>query len=272
MSGRGSPPPDVATTEKMDLSLQGDEEKRLNGTTPRSDNTANVPPSEVTDEFLYDHLNEVIEIIDLKSKVLADWFRPAECLTNPELCKQYDQSYKQHLGQLNLKCKQLGITHIEVPTTIIDLRDRIEYLHTAKQMAATAPNAEQQRQTPPAPYKRGKEKRPLDAEGFRLPAKHLTRKVTPTAHTIKPTVHAQVGARLVVTRFENEINYEELYNIALIIDSHMCCLRGRDTEQKRNITSKCCLAYAISFVYSFHAQKNLHEVDTVSRITLEYES
>ncbi|GIY78414.1 hypothetical protein CDAR_271951 [Caerostris darwini] len=186
MSGHGSPPPDVANFEKMDLSLQGDEEKRLNETTPLSDNTANVPPPEVTDDFLYTHLNEMIEIIDLKSKLIADWFRPTECLTNPELCQQYDQSYAKYQEQLDLKCKKLGISHNDVPATIIDLKDRIEYLHVAKRMATTAPNAEQQQQTPPAPPKRSTEKRPLDADGFRLPAKHLTRRITSTAPYTAP--------------------------------------------------------------------------------------
>ncbi|GIY13276.1 hypothetical protein CDAR_443041, partial [Caerostris darwini] len=164
------------------------EEKRLHETTPPSDNTANVPPPEVTDEFLYDHVNEIIEIIDIKSKLIADWFRPTECLTNPELCQQYEQTYLQHQEQLMLKCKNLGISHNEMPVTIVDLKDRIEHLHLAKQMAATAPNTEQQRQTPPALPKRSNEKRPLDADGFRLPAKHLTRRITSaTPYTIKPT-------------------------------------------------------------------------------------
>ncbi|GIZ05221.1 hypothetical protein CEXT_290441 [Caerostris extrusa] len=53
--------------------------KRLNETTPLAIMRVNLPPPEVTDEFLYAHINEMIEIMELKSKLIADWFRPAEC-------------------------------------------------------------------------------------------------------------------------------------------------------------------------------------------------
>ncbi|GIY80524.1 hypothetical protein CEXT_805571 [Caerostris extrusa] len=81
--------------------------KRLNETSPLSDNAANLPPPEVTDEFLYAHINEMIEIIELKSKLIADWFRPAECQTNPELQQQYDQTYLQYKEQMDAKCQSL---------------------------------------------------------------------------------------------------------------------------------------------------------------------
>ncbi|GIY22076.1 hypothetical protein CDAR_584451, partial [Caerostris darwini] len=180
LSGRGSPLPVTEDSEKMDLSLQRDEEKRLNETTPVSDNTANVPPPEVTDEFLYDHVNDIIEIIDIKSKLIVDWFRPTECLTNPELCQQYEQTYLQHQEQLMLKCKNLGISHNEIPVTIVDLKDRIEHLHLAKQMAAAAPNTEHQHQTPPAPPKR--RERYASNHAFSSSALELFRTLSVLAH------------------------------------------------------------------------------------------
>ncbi|GIX67526.1 hypothetical protein CEXT_632091 [Caerostris extrusa] len=65
MSGRGSPLPD---TETMDVSPPGDNEQppyRLPQDPPLG-----------SDEFLYLHVKTITRIIELKVKLLADWFRP----------------------------------------------------------------------------------------------------------------------------------------------------------------------------------------------------
>ncbi|GFU11439.1 uncharacterized protein NPIL_542711, partial [Nephila pilipes] len=41
------------------------------------------------------------------------------------------------------------------------------------------------------------------------------------------TGHAQVGARLVMLRFENHIPNEVLFTMGFLIDAHMCCLQSR---------------------------------------------
>ncbi|GIX73724.1 hypothetical protein CDAR_397971 [Caerostris darwini] len=78
MSGRGSPLPD---SEKMDLTPQSDERYRLPSNPPLG-----------SDEFLYIHAETIAKIIDLKAKVLADWFRP-QGLT-PEAAEKFEKIYQ----------------------------------------------------------------------------------------------------------------------------------------------------------------------------------
>ncbi|GIX96749.1 hypothetical protein CDAR_591721 [Caerostris darwini] len=194
MSGRGNSPPPGGETmelvETMDSTSVEDEAKRLSETTPppvAQTNTAQVaqdPESaDVTDQFLYDNADEIIKIIELKAKLTADWFRPADCQTNPDLARHYDQMYDDHSKEMEARCAKLHISQNAVPVTINELKDRVEYLHMAKQATAT-PSANPAQANPKptsAKPRRGTEKRPLDADGFRQPPKHLIRGTTANA-------------------------------------------------------------------------------------------
>ncbi|GIY13612.1 hypothetical protein CDAR_567411 [Caerostris darwini] len=105
----------------MNLSPSGDEEKRLPEATPPPA-TSTPPPSKVTGEFLYNHIADIVKIIEFKSRLIADW-------------------------------PKSGST--------IRPGNSIEYLHDVKQPKSTlAPNT--RRQKPSTPSRKGSEKRPLD--------------------------------------------------------------------------------------------------------------
>ncbi|GIY34100.1 hypothetical protein CEXT_435331 [Caerostris extrusa] len=96
----------------MDLSPSGDEAKRLSETTPPNAQSANDPPPVITDQFLYDNVDEQLKIIELKSKLTAGWFRPAVCINNPELAKKYDLIYENNMKEMNARCANLRISHM----------------------------------------------------------------------------------------------------------------------------------------------------------------
>ncbi|GIY13997.1 hypothetical protein CEXT_682801 [Caerostris extrusa] len=173
--------------ETMDSSTSEDEAKRLSETTPSVAQTNNPliaqdsAPAVVMDQFLYDNADEIIKIIELKSKLTADWFRPVACKTNLDLAKQYDLVHKTHLKEMEARCANLRISQIDVPVTINELKDRVEYLYIARQATTTPAHSNQIPKRTSAPPRRGTDKRPLDADGFRLRPKHVVRGTTANA-------------------------------------------------------------------------------------------
>ncbi|GIX84393.1 hypothetical protein CEXT_42531 [Caerostris extrusa] len=125
--------------ETMDLSPSGRRGKPPQRDDPLNDSAAYVSSPEVTDEV---NMGET-----------------GSDQPNAYQTQKYDQTYLQNKEQMDSMCKNLGISHNEVPAKIIDLKDRIEYLNVAKQIATSAPNTEQRQQSPPAPPKRSNEKK-----------------------------------------------------------------------------------------------------------------
>ncbi|GIZ04980.1 hypothetical protein CEXT_739521 [Caerostris extrusa] len=135
------------------------------------------PPPVVMDEFLCNHITDIVKIIEFKSKLIADWFRLLECNSDPSLALQYDQTYNASKNEMSALCVKLGISHNEVPLSITDLKNCIEYFHVAKHTNATpAPKINNSNQ--PLYPEREVRKRSLDADGFRVLLKHLIRRTT----------------------------------------------------------------------------------------------
>ncbi|GIY59725.1 hypothetical protein CDAR_444451 [Caerostris darwini] len=135
------------------------------------------PPPVVMDEFLCNHITDIVKIIEFESKLIADWFRLLECNSDPSLALQYDQAYNASKNEMDVLCVKLGISHNEVPLSITDLKNHIEYFHVAKHTNAT-PAPKNQHQQSATISRKGSEKRYLDADGFRVPPKHLIRRTT----------------------------------------------------------------------------------------------
>ncbi|GIY07218.1 hypothetical protein CDAR_201001 [Caerostris darwini] len=154
MSGRGSPLPD---SEKMDL-------------TPPSEERCRLPPNPPlgSDEFLYLQAETIAKIIDLKAKVLADWFRPQGL--SPEAAEKFEKIYQANSAEMQTLCDRLGMTYGELPDSIHDLHEKINPIHL-RLHGETTPSQKIQQKSPP--IQKGKGKRPLDAEGFQAPPKHL---------------------------------------------------------------------------------------------------
>ncbi|GIY13602.1 hypothetical protein CDAR_567341 [Caerostris darwini] len=153
MSNRGSPLPD---SETMDM-------------TPPSDERYILPPNPPlgSDEFLYLHAETITKIIELKAKLLADWFRPQGL--DPESTEKLDQVYETNAAEMQTLCKGLGMTYGN-PENIHILHKKIKPIHLRLHGETTPPQAIQQK---PSPIQKGKGKRPLDAEGYQIPPKHL---------------------------------------------------------------------------------------------------
>ncbi|GIY85092.1 hypothetical protein CDAR_398311 [Caerostris darwini] len=154
MSGRGSPLPD---SEKMDL-------------TPPSDERYRLPPNPQlgSDEFLYLHAETITKMIDLKAKMLADWFLPQGL--DPDSAGKLDQIYEANAAEMKTLCEGLGMTYGELPDDILALHEKIKTIHLRLHGETTSPQAIQQK---PSPIQKGKGKRSLDAEGYQIPPKHL---------------------------------------------------------------------------------------------------
>ncbi|GIY35470.1 hypothetical protein CDAR_239431 [Caerostris darwini] len=154
MSGRGSPAPD---SETMDISTGNDEQPPYR-----------LPPDPPvgSDEFLYLHVETITKIIELRAKLLADWFRPKDL--DLESANKLDKEYDATAEEMQTLCKGLGITHDKLPEDINALHNRIKPVHLRLHEKA-APHANQQKN----PTQKGKGKRPLDAEGYQIPPKHL---------------------------------------------------------------------------------------------------
>ncbi|GIY92512.1 hypothetical protein CEXT_378671 [Caerostris extrusa] len=59
-----------------------------------------------SDEFLYLHLETITKIIELKAKLLADWFRPKGL--DPESASKLDKEYDATTAEMLELCKGLG--------------------------------------------------------------------------------------------------------------------------------------------------------------------
>ncbi|GIY87332.1 hypothetical protein CEXT_80171 [Caerostris extrusa] len=70
---------------------------------------------------------------------------------------QFDQAFNAIRNEMFEK-KKTGISHNEIPTTVIDLKNSIEYLHGAKQSKSTpVPNTRKQK--PSTPSRKGTERK-----------------------------------------------------------------------------------------------------------------
>ncbi|GIY01335.1 hypothetical protein CDAR_599231 [Caerostris darwini] len=155
MSGRGSPAPD---SETMDISTGNDEQPPYR-----------LPPDPPvgSDEFLYLHVETITKIIELRAKLLADWFRPKDL--DLESANKLDKEYDATAAEMQTLCEGLGIVHDKLPEDINALHNRIKPVHLRLHEKAASPHANQQK----PPTQKGKGKRPLDAEGYQIPPKHL---------------------------------------------------------------------------------------------------
>ncbi|GIY53433.1 hypothetical protein CDAR_4051 [Caerostris darwini] len=165
MSGRGSPAPD---TDTMDISTGNDEQPPYR-----------LPPNPPvgSDEFVYLHAEIITKIIELKAKMLADWFRPKDL--DQESASKLDKEYDATAAEMHALCEGLGIKHDKLPDDIYELHNRIKPIHLRLHAAAAS-----NQQKPPT--QKGKGKRPLDAEGYQIPPKHLVCK-PPKETTTDPT-------------------------------------------------------------------------------------
>ncbi|GIY67959.1 RNA-directed DNA polymerase from mobile element jockey [Caerostris darwini] len=156
MSGRGSSHPD---SETMDITPSSDEQPRYR-----------LPPNPPvgSDEFLHLHAGTITKVIELKAKLLADWFRPQGL--DPESTDKLDQEYDATTAEMLALCEGLGMTHGELPNDILALHEKIKPIHLRLHEETTSSHAIQQK---PPPTHKGKGKRPLDAEGYQIPPKHL---------------------------------------------------------------------------------------------------
>ncbi|GIY46041.1 hypothetical protein CEXT_578701 [Caerostris extrusa] len=173
----------------MDLSPTGDEQKRLPETTPLPEPpaTAATTMTEVTDDYLYAHAEELVHIIQLKARLAADWIRPAACKGNPELAAQYELAFMAASDEMFARCSKLNLTPNQVPATVNDLKDKVQHLIDAEQSTAQsadnvptsqpAPSVQHSQNVPP---RKGGSKRQMDSQGFTVPPKHLIRRVTST--------------------------------------------------------------------------------------------
>ncbi|GIY74564.1 hypothetical protein CDAR_410111 [Caerostris darwini] len=154
MSGRGSPPPD---SEKMDM-------------TPPSDRRYRLPPNPPvgSDEFLYLHAETISKLIEIKAKTLAIIFRPKGL--DPESNAKLDLEYRAYTAEMDVLCDELGLTLDKLPDSILALHEKIKHIHLRLHGETTSIQEIQQK---PSPTQKGKGKRPLDAEGFQIPPKHL---------------------------------------------------------------------------------------------------
>ncbi|GIY10069.1 hypothetical protein CDAR_64231 [Caerostris darwini] len=206
MSGRGEEPPGMS--EKMDLSAE-DKEKRLPETTPLTEPPAAAEPllTEVTPEYLYAHADELVNIIQLKARLAADWIRPVACNGNPELSAHYEQAFTATSDEMFARCRKLNMTPNQVPATVNDLKDKVQHIIDANSPAAQSANNKQQAQPAPSvqqnqtvPPRKGGGKRHMDSEGFTIPPKHLIRRVTPTLPSTSTTDSLPAGSN---THFSN---------------------------------------------------------------------
>ncbi|GIY85089.1 hypothetical protein CDAR_398291 [Caerostris darwini] len=198
MSGRGSPLPDSG---KMDLTPPSDERYRLPPNPPLG-----------SDEFLYLHAETITKMIDLKAKMLADWFRPQGL--DPESAGKLDQIYEANAAEMKTLCEGLGMTYGELPDDILALHEKIKTIHLRLHGETTSPQAIQQK---PSPIQKGKGKRSLDAEGYQIPPKHLVcknpaenlkiqllyRQVTPSLSLLTPLSRAMTQPSLPLRRPAN---------------------------------------------------------------------
>ncbi|GIY84830.1 hypothetical protein CDAR_282211 [Caerostris darwini] len=163
MSGRGSSHPD---SETMDITPPSDEQPRYR-----------LPPNPPvgSDEFLYLHAETITKVIELKAKLLADWFRPQGL--DPESTDKLDQEYDATTAEMLALCEGLGMTHGELPNDILALHEKMKPIHLRLHEETTPSHAIQQK---PPPTQKGK--RPLDAEGYHIPPKHLVCKNSAGKH------------------------------------------------------------------------------------------
>ncbi|GIY49198.1 hypothetical protein CEXT_37951 [Caerostris extrusa] len=154
MSGRGSSLPD---TETMDVSPREMTSNRL------IDYRRTHPVG--SDEFLYFHVETITKIIELKAKLLADWFRPKGL--DPESTTKLDKEYDATTAEMLALCEGLGMSQNELPNDIYALHEKIKPVHLRLHEKTTPFHANQQK----PPTQKGK--RPLDAEGYQIPPKHL---------------------------------------------------------------------------------------------------
>lgn len=79
------------------------------------------------------------------------------------------------------------------------------------------------------------------------------------------TGHAQVGARLIYLRFENEIPHTQLLVMTTLIDSHMCCLNNNPSkEEQMRINAVMNLVFPKTSLIPM--LECLHEADSKSKI------
>ncbi|GIY22097.1 hypothetical protein CDAR_222931 [Caerostris darwini] len=142
----------------MDISPPGDDEQPPYSLPP--------DPPVGSDEFLYLHVKTITRIIELKAKLLADWFRPKGL--DPESASKLDKEYDTTTAELLALCEGLGMSQNELPNDIYALH-KIKPVHLRLHEKTAPSHASQQK----PPTQKGKGKRPLDAEGYQIPPKHL---------------------------------------------------------------------------------------------------